>query len=236
MDGHSRPSAAVKHRRRRRASAAAPPDQPTPARGRHAPPLEVRLPLQRQRLLWAAAEEFAERGYAAASAASIARRAGMSKATFYAHFDNKHDCMLALFDRATEVLAEAMAKAAREVGRHDGEARIRAATREMLEVVAENPGYSHTLLVEIMAAGPEAANRRDQFVQTFADLLYDENVRAAALGLSPRFASPYDAYAVVGGIIELLSRQLRRGEPGDVLELTPVIDRLIGGLLRRSDS
>lgn len=210
-----------------------PPDQISSARGRHAPPLEVRLPLQRQRLLQAAAREFAEQGYAAASAASVARRAGMSKATFYVHFDNKHDCMLALFDRATEVLAQAIAAAAQEAGERDVGARIRAGTRAMLEVVADNPAYSHTLLVEIMAAGPQAARRRDEFVQTFADLLDAENARATALGLSPRFASPYDAYAAVGGILELLSRQLRLGQPEDVLELTPVIDRLIGGVLQR---
>ena len=70
----------------------------TAARGRHAPPPEVRLPLQRERLLRAAAREFAERGYAGASSESISRRAGMSKATFYEHFANKEECMLALFD------------------------------------------------------------------------------------------------------------------------------------------
>ena len=63
------------------------------ARGRHAPPPEVRLPLQRERLLRAAALEFAERGYAGASSESISRRAGMSKATFYEHFANKEECM-----------------------------------------------------------------------------------------------------------------------------------------------
>lgn len=221
-------------KKRRRGGGPPPPDRISSARGRHAPPLEVRLPLQHQRLLQAAAGEFADRGYAAASAASIARRAGMSKATFYVHFQNKHGCMLALFDRATEVLARAIGTAARGAGEHDAEERIRAGTRAMLEVVADNPAYSHTLLVEIMAAGPQAAGRRDQFVQTFADLLYAENARAAALGLSPRFASPYDAYAAVGAIMELLSRQVRLGDPEDVLELTPVIDRLIGGVLRRS--
>src|SRR5581483_5234473 len=40
-------------------------------RGRHAPPPEVRLPIQRQRLLISAAAEFAERGYANASSESI---------------------------------------------------------------------------------------------------------------------------------------------------------------------
>ena len=80
-----------------------------PARGRHAPPLEVRLPLQRQRLLSAAAEEFAARGYAGTSSESISRRAGMSKATFYEHFANKEECIIALFDHAAGVLRVAMA-------------------------------------------------------------------------------------------------------------------------------
>jgi AcrR family transcriptional regulator len=56
------------------------------ARGRNAPPPEVRAALQRRRLLRAAASEFAERGHVGATATSIAARAGMSKATSYAHF------------------------------------------------------------------------------------------------------------------------------------------------------
>ena len=92
---------------------------PPAARGRHAPPPEVRLPLQRERLLRAAAAEFAERGYAGASSESISRRAAMSKATFYEHFANKEECMLALFDLAQAVVTDAMATAARRapVGR-----------------------------------------------------------------------------------------------------------------------
>ena len=86
------------------------------ARGRHAPPPEVRLPLQRDRLLQAAAVEFAQSGYAGASSESISRRAGMSKATFYEHFANKEECILALFDRAAEVVAGSMAEAARGAG------------------------------------------------------------------------------------------------------------------------
>jgi AcrR family transcriptional regulator len=206
------------------------------ARGRHAPPPEVRLPLQRLRLLRAAAAEFAERGYAAVSAASIARRARMSKATYYAHFANKEACMVALFDRASEVVADAIAGAASSAGTTDEGARLRAATRAFLAVVSEHPEFAQTLLVEIIGAGPAVAGRRDEVVQTFADILDAENAAAARHGLSPRFASPYDAYAVVGGIIELLSRQLRLGDPEDVLELAPVIDRLIEGALPRGAS
>ncbi|TMM08682.1 MAG: TetR/AcrR family transcriptional regulator [Actinobacteria bacterium] len=203
------------------------------ARGRHAPPPEVRLPLQRQRLLRAAAGEFAERGYAAASAASIARRAGMSKATFYAHFSNKLACIVALVDRANEVVAGAMAKAARSAGITDAAARIHAGTRAYLNAIAEHPEFARTLLVEIVGAGPTAMAKRDQGMQLFAAILDAENAAAARRGLSPRFASPYDSYAIVGGITELVSRHVRLGEPQNVLELGPVIDRLIGGVLAR---
>jgi AcrR family transcriptional regulator len=203
------------------------------ARGRHAPPLAVRLPRQRERLLRAAAEEFAAHGYAGTGSESIIRRAGMSKATFYEHFANKEECMLALFDRACEVLLEEMARAAREAGESDAVARMRAGTHAFLAVLSREPAYAQTLLVEIIGAGPSAAARRDQMMDTFAGALIAENEHAARRGLVPRFASPHDAYAIVGAVAELLSRQLRRGIPGDPLELAPVIERLIVGMLNR---
>jgi AcrR family transcriptional regulator len=204
------------------------------ARGRHAPPPEVRLPLQRQRLLDAAAAEFAERGYAAASAASIARRAGMSKATYYAHFANKLACMLALVDRANEVVAGAMAAAARSAGTIDAAARLHAGTRAYLAAIAEHPDVARALLVEIVGAGPKAMAKRDMGMQLFAAILDAENAAAAKHGRSPRFASEYDSYAIVGGITELVSRHVRLGEPEDVFDLGPVIDRLIDGVLARA--
>ena len=48
---------------------------------------------------------------------------------------------------------------------------------------------------------------------------------------APRFASKDDAFAIVGAIVELVSRQLRTGVPADVRHLEPVIERLIFGLL-----
>jgi AcrR family transcriptional regulator len=209
-------------------------DQP-PARGRHAPPPEVRLPLQRQRLLRAAAAEFADHGYSGSSSESISRRASMSKATFYEHFANKEECILALFDRAVAVVADGMADAARGAGSQDAGARMRAGTRAYLTAIAKHPEFAQTLLVEIIGAGPRAVARRDQALRSFADVLDRENAAAALRGLSTRFASPHDSYAIVGAITELISRHVRLGEPADLLELAPVIDRLIGGVLGSTD-
>jgi len=201
------------------------------ARGRHAPPPEVRLPLQRERLLRAAALEFADVGYAGASSESISRRAGMSKATFYEHFANKEECMLALFDLGRELVQTEMARAARSVPPGDARERLRAGTRAFLRALAQHPEFAQTLLVEIIGAGPLAAQRRDQVLQAFADVLDAENAAAARRGLMGRFRSPHDPVAVVGATTELVSRQVRLGEPARVLDLAPVIDRLIFGLL-----
>jgi AcrR family transcriptional regulator len=202
------------------------------ARGRHAPPPEVRVPRQRERLLRAAAAEFAQLGYTGASSESISRRAGMSKATFYEHFANKEECIMALFDVAAAGVARAMVEAVRELGAAAPAQRIKAATRAFLTALADHPEYAQTLLVEIIGAGPNAAHRRDEIMQRFADQLDADNAAAAERKLIARFASPYDAFAIVGAITELVSRQVRLGEPSDVLELAPVIDRLFDGVLR----
>src|SRR5215210_588551 len=110
----------------------------TVPRGRHAPPLEVRHSVQRQRLFEAAAAVFARSGYADASAEAIAREAGMSKATFYEHFANKEECILALFDEAAAEVLRAMADAASAAGK-DPLARILAGTRAFLEMLVEHP-------------------------------------------------------------------------------------------------
>ncbi len=200
-------------------------------RGRHAPPLEVRQDRQRARLFAAAAAVFARQGYADATAEAIAREAGMSKATFYEHFANKEECMLALFDMGSALVQREMAQAARNAPVGDARERMKAGTRAFLGALAQHPEFAQTLLVEIIGAGPRAAQRRDQVLQAFADVLDGENAAAARRGLIGRFRSPDDPFAVVGAITELVSRQVRLGVPEHVLDLAPVIDRLIFGLL-----
>lgn len=199
-------------------------------RGRHAPPLEVRLGLQRERLFEAAAAVFAQTGYADASAESISRAAGMSKATFYEHFANKEECIVALFDYAWEVLIGRIVRAAAAAG-EDPLARWREGMRAFLEALVEFPNEAQTLLVEIIGAGPAAARRRDEILERFARVVDRENERMAKQAGSLRFASPDDAFAIVGAIVELASRQVRLRQPAHPLDLQPVIDRLAAGLL-----
>jgi AcrR family transcriptional regulator len=204
-------------------------------RGRHAPPLEVRLTVQRRRLFEAAAAAFARQGYAEATAEAISREAGMSKATFYEHFANKEECILALFDEAATEVMRALAVAAGE-GREpvDYRAHVRAGIRAFLDTLAAHPLEAQTLLVEIIGAGPQAAERRDAILDAFAETIHRDNARHAGASGVPRFATPDDAFAVVGAIVELASRRLRSAAPNDMASLEPVIERLFFGVLEQA--
>lgn len=67
-----------------------PPSRPSPARQRLSPDVRVR------QILDAALAEFSARGYAATRVDDIARRAGLSKGGFYAHFESKERVFEAL--------------------------------------------------------------------------------------------------------------------------------------------
>jgi AcrR family transcriptional regulator len=200
-------------------------------RGRHAPPLEVRLDRQRRRLFAAAAAVFSRVGYADATAEAIAREAGMSKATFYEHFDNKEDCIVALFEAAINVVIGAMRAAGDRAADVPPGPRVRAITEAFLGAIAQFPDEAQTVLVEIVGAGPRAMEQRDRALGAVADYIDELNRIDAERGTAPRLASPHDAFAIVGAIVELASRQIRTKDPADIGELEPVLERLVLGLV-----
>jgi AcrR family transcriptional regulator len=209
---------------------------PSPApipRGRHAPPLQVRLQAQRQRLFEAAAAVFSRVGYAEASAEAISREAGMSKATFYEHFANKEECLVSLFEYASSSFAQSLVEASRANGL-DFEARHRAGLRAILDSIDANPAMAQAMLVETVGAGPRVAELRDNALSAIAQVMYEQTVRAAERGGGPAYVSPDDALAIVGATFELISRQLRTGHPARVTDLQPIVERLILGLLSQS--
>ncbi|WP_133366591.1 TetR/AcrR family transcriptional regulator [Qipengyuania sediminis] len=73
-------------------------------------PRTARGEATRRKLLNAAAEEFAEKGYHAGSISAITRRAGAALGTFYTYFDSKD----AVFRALVADMSEAVRQAARE--------------------------------------------------------------------------------------------------------------------------
>src|SRR5437870_4629775 len=115
-------------------------------------PLAARRRDQRARLLAAAREVFAERGYAQASIEEIVARARVSRTAFYRFFDGKEACLLALFDDAMDQLGGALeAVAARPV---PPEQKIRSAVRAIVGSLAGDPAMARIVLIEAVGATP----------------------------------------------------------------------------------
>ena len=194
----------------------------------------MRQSRQRGRLFAAAAAVFARVGYAEASAEAIAREAGMSKATFYEHFANKEECIVALFDAATEIVLEAMRDAAARDTAQDPQARVHTTLGAFLGTLAHYAERVADLAGGDRGAGPRALERRDRALEAVAQYLDELNAEDAARGATPRL-QPHDAFAIVGAAVELASRQIRTGVPADIGELEPVIERLTLGLMAAGD-
>lgn len=137
--------------------------------GSHGIPADVVARNQRERLVAAMAEVCAERGYAEASVAAVAKRAGVSSVTFYKQFAGKRDCLLAahrqLLGRMLEAVDEALA------AEPDPRLRARVALRAALALFAADPPSARLLTIEILAAGPEGAKRHDAMVGAIAERL-----------------------------------------------------------------
>jgi AcrR family transcriptional regulator len=139
--------------------------------GSHGIPAEIVARNQRERLVAAMAEVCAERGYAQASVAGVAKRAGVSSVTFYAQFADKRDCMLAAHRQLLGRLSQA-------VDSTDG---ANAALRTLLSVLAADPPSARLLTVEILAAGSEGSRRHDAMVEAVAKRLGIDWVRGAGI-------------------------------------------------------
>jgi AcrR family transcriptional regulator len=68
-------------------------------------------PGARERLVVAAVDLFTEQGYDATTVAQIAERAGVTKSTFFRHFSDKRELLVAGQDTLSTLLAEGIAEA-----------------------------------------------------------------------------------------------------------------------------
>lgn len=80
------------------------------------PPLTARRQATRDRVLEAASEVFAERGFHGASVEDICDRAGFTRGAFYSNFASKDDLVLELSSRQARALVERIRAAAGREG------------------------------------------------------------------------------------------------------------------------
>lgn len=199
-------------------------------RGRHAAARGVVLASQRGRLLEAMAQCVAEQGYAATTVAHVIARAGVSRKTFYEHFTDKRACFLAAWEVGNEILLAQVLAAGAEA---DGwRARLRAGADAFLEVLAAEPDFARSFLVEVLSVGEDALARRAEILGRFADALAETHRQALAEGADLGPVPAWAFRAAAGAAWELTVEHLRtRGVEG-LTALAPQIEQVQLALLR----
>lgn len=182
--------------------------------GPHGIPPELVERNQRERLIAAMAEVCAERGYAESSVAEVAKRAGVSTASFYRQFKDKRECMLASFEELFGRLLAALEGTCE--GTADAGARARAGARAAAALLAEDLPTARLLSVEIVAVAPEGVRAQHGAIERLAALLRG--------GEPP--ASVDAAWAVVAAMTALVARSLAEERLPDPDELVTLVEML----------
>jgi AcrR family transcriptional regulator len=137
--------------------------------GPHGIPPELIERNQRERLIAAMAEVCGERGYADSSVAEVAKRAGVSTASFYRQFKDRKECLLVSFEELFGRLLEEIERACAAEGTPVTEGKSAVATAAAL-LAADLP-TARLLTVEISAAGPEGVRALHGAIERLAGLL-----------------------------------------------------------------
>jgi AcrR family transcriptional regulator len=189
----------------------------------------------RRDLTAALAATVADKGYAAATIADVVALAKVSKRTFYEHFADKEECMMALYDHVCDRLMLMIRGSG--VPSDPWQRRVHDATAAYLSALDAMPSITRALLVEVQAAGQRAFRLRQQTLRKFARTLIVmvESGRPANPGM-PELALP-QALALVGGVNELLLHAVDPYEAavpddaGKFMALHPDVVRLVSAVL-----
>jgi len=169
----------------------------------------------RERILDAALNIFANKGYYNTRLDEIVDESDTSKGAIYFHFPNKERLFLALVDQFADLL----------------ERRVQAALETCLETFGKYRRPAKILLVQAVGLGATFENKRLEVNDRFARLIETYLQEAIAVGDIVPIDAEMVAYAWMGAIYNVIIRWVYTGEP----EPQRILDALVPILLRSVD-
>jgi AcrR family transcriptional regulator len=149
------------------------------------------------------------------SVEDIIATAGVSRRTFYDHFKSKDDAFLGEYEQVSAELIE------RVRASNDPEAsfieRAEAGLHATLEFFQEDVAYADLCVVEVMAAGRRAVEKRDSAMAALAALVDESASDLPKRSLPPAITSRL----VVGGIYEVIYTNVLNGKLDELPGLVP---------------
>jgi TetR/AcrR family transcriptional regulator, cholesterol catabolism regulator len=181
--------------------------------------------MTREDILEAAAQVFRHKGFHGASMQDIAEAVNLQKASLYHHVSSKQEILLALLDRALELLLERISSISREDLPADE--KLKQMVRAYLQILAENTDLSAVLLFEHRSLERKQHARhvpnRDRFEALWRDVL----VEGISTGLFACDDPPLTARAILG----IMNWTITWYRPNGRLEINEISDQYSGLLL-----
>jgi AcrR family transcriptional regulator len=165
----------------------------------------------------------ATKGYPATTVADLISLAGVSRATFYEHFDDKEECfraaVTALLNAGLDLIRQ------RLEGPGNPKERGERALRSFLELTASQPAAARMSLVDAYAAGAAGLEPINEAFEAACQLTHD-----AMRMLPGRDRTPEElSRAVIGGLHRVIYLHLYRGEAEALLDHCGVLWRWASG-------
>jgi len=167
-----------------------------------------------ERVLRALAAVVAEKGYPDATVAEIVERASTSQRTFYEHFKNKEDAIVAALDSGSAHMLATALPAFRRAP--DWPHAVHDTQEAMFSFGAEEPEYARLGGVEMYAAGKRALDQREVVTEGMEGLL------APGYELKPD-TPPIAAEAIGGALYSLLYDHVNKKGPETLPDLVPTL-------------
>ena len=167
---------------------------------------------QRERIVYATAQEAVAKGYNRTTVADITATAGVDRRVFYKHFADKQQAFLAVHELCVQQLMAVTASAF--FGSDSWPERSWEAMRACTQFQAHHSIVAHVALVESHAVGASAIQRIDDSRTTFT-LFFQEGNQ-----YTTRPASQAAMEAILAAIFEVFYHQARRGRSDQMSRLT----------------
>ncbi|MDA1258383.1 MAG: TetR/AcrR family transcriptional regulator [Chloroflexi bacterium] len=182
----------------------------------------------RDRILEAAEDAFADKGYHETLVDEIAGRTSLSKGGFYFHFPSKERLFFAVIDRLADRLVERTDKAS--VSCESPLAGADAALAEVLTRLGSRRRLAKVLLVQGYSMGSAFEQKRVEVFGRFAAVIQDALDRAVEAHEIAPINTEVVARAWLGAINEIIVNWIYRGTPTPAESLPVLRSVLLGGL------
>lgn len=182
-------------------------------------------PETRERLLEAATQVFAEKGYYATAVDDIVHASKTSKGSFYNFFPSKQEIFLALVDRLYGRLVSRLEEAIAD--QRGALAKVDAALKAALDDIARHRRIARILFIEAAGLGHAFNDKLFELHTTFAELIEKHLKRAVEEGSIPPIDTELAAFAWFGAINEIVIRWLYTGEPANLQDALPGLRSLL---------